>query len=254
MKVCVYNVSAAMADFFQELLLPVPGGGLLRRGGVTAALTGLPWASHNLVWLERSDAGVAAVTEVLDEVDARGFPFVLEARPGNDELAKLAASRGMTPDEQTLLMVADSAADVRPPDGLSIRLLDPHEVSVHAQLAAEAFEAPAEVFRGSVVEDALRNGAVRCYVGELGATPVTTGLSITTGGFTGIIDIATDSRHRGRGFGSAITARAVADGLAAGASWCWLQSSPDGFPLYESLGFRTLESWQAWLSASSGPA
>lgn len=127
-------------------------------------------------------------------------------------------------------------------------------LSVHALLAAEAFEAPVEVFRGSVVEDALRNSAVRCYVGESGGAPLTTGLSITTGGFTGIIDIATDPRHRGRGFGSAITARAVADGLAAGASWCWLQSGPEGFSIYESLGFRTIESWQTWLSASSGPA
>jgi ribosomal protein S18 acetylase RimI-like enzyme len=108
----------------------------------------------------------------------------------------------------------------------------------------------AQVLRndGIVPEGTLKSSAVRCYVGELAGQPVTTGLTITTGAFTGIINITTDPRYRGRGFGTAITARAVTDGLAAGASWCWLQSSAQGYPIYKSYGFQLIESWPTWLS------
>jgi predicted GNAT family acetyltransferase len=61
-------------------------------------------------------------------------------------------------------------------------------------------------------------------------------------------NIATPPADRRRGYGAAVTARAVTDGLAAGARWSWLQSSVAGYPVYERLGFRTVESWQSWLS------
>ncbi|MGO9583822.1 MAG: hypothetical protein ACLP36_13570 [Acidimicrobiales bacterium] len=43
-----------------------------------------------------------------------------------------------------------------------------------------------------------------------------------------------------------MTARVASDGLAAGAKWAWLQSSPEGYRVYERLGFRTLERWDFW--------
>jgi N-acetylglutamate synthase len=63
----------------------------------------------------------------------------------------------------------------------------------------------------------------------------------------GVFNVATPSRHRRRGYGAAVTARVVADGVAAGASWAWLQSSPSGYAIYERLGFRTLERWLTWV-------
>jgi hypothetical protein len=39
----------------------------------------------------------------------------------------------------------------------------------------------------------------------------------------------------------------VADGLAAGASWAWLQSSAAGYRVYEALGFETVERWRCWV-------
>jgi hypothetical protein len=46
-----------------------------------------------------------------------------------------------------------------------------------------------------------------------------------------------------------VTARAAADGFAAGATWAWLQSSTTGYHVYEALGFRTLERWLCWVRA-----
>jgi predicted GNAT family acetyltransferase len=90
---------------------------------------------------------------------------------------------------------------------------------------------------------------VRCYVGEVAGVPVTTGVSLTQGSYVSIFNIATPPAYRGNGYGAAVTARAVSDGLAGGAAWAWLLASPSGFPIYERLGFRTVESWSYWLSA-----
>jgi N-acetylglutamate synthase len=239
----------AMADFFQELFLPIPGARAFSRDGVFAAYSGIPWPTLNPVWLQRPDPAIADVVSLLDEVAVHAAPFALGLRPGSDNaLAELAASRGMTAIGEVPLMAVDKATEIRSPDELSIRLLAPGEAAVHARLCATGFGLPDDIARRSVTGDTLNSRAVRCYVGEIAGQPVATGLTITTGAFTGIIDIVTDPRYRGRGYGTAITARAVADGLAAGASRCWLQSTSQGYPIYQSCGFQLIESWPVWVS------
>jgi len=95
----------------------------------------------------------------------------------------------------------------------------------------------------------LRLPGVRCYLGEAGGQTVTTGVGVTLGDFTGVFNIATPPAHRRRGHGAAVTARAVADGLAAGAKWAWLQSSPPGYATYTRLGFETVETWKCWITS-----
>jgi N-acetylglutamate synthase len=237
-----------MVGFFQELVLSIPGARLLRADGVAAVITGIPMQTLNPVWLERPDPEAADVAGLLDEVRLRNVPFVLALRPGSGRaLAELAVSRGLAVAGEVPLLAVDAAADIRYPDELSIRLLAPAEARVHARLATIGFGLPDGIAQLSVNEETLKSSAVRCYAGEIAGQPVATGLTITTGAFTGIVNVTTDPRYRGRGFGTAITARAVADGLAAGAAWCWLQSSPAGYPVYKSYGFRLIESWPVWV-------
>lgn len=98
--------------------------------------------------------------------------------------------------------------------------------------------------------DALKLDTVRCYVGEADGELAATALTITLGRSAGIFNVATVPSFRGRGFGTAVTARAVADALAMGATNCWLQSSPEGYPVYRKLGFETIETWPYWISQS----
>jgi ribosomal protein S18 acetylase RimI-like enzyme len=135
--------------------------------------------------------------------------------------------------------------------GLVIRELSPDEAQLHARVAAAGFEVPLEMFLQLMTPSVLATPGVRCYVGEADGLPVTTGLGINLGSNVAIFNIATPPEHRRRGYGAAVTARAVADGLAAGAMWSWLQSSPDGYRVYEGLGFRTIESWPCWIAMAA---
>ena len=243
---------AALARSWQHLADALPGAWVVREGGAVACVTGVgvPWL--NGVWPERADADPGAVAGLLDRVQATGLPHCLQLRPGaSPALAGLAAARAMTPDEEIPLMVMEDPAAVtgaRPLAGLVLRELSPEQVDLHVSVVAAGFEAPEEPFAQLVTGDVLRLPGVRCYLGEAGGQAVTTGVGVTLGDFTGVFNIATPAAHRRRGYGAAVTARAVADGLAAGAKWAWLQSSPLGYATYTRLGFETVETWKCWIA------
>jgi GNAT superfamily N-acetyltransferase len=244
--------SAALARTWQHLTRALPDAWVLRDGGAVAMVTGVGLPALNGVWPERADPDPGAVAGLLDRVQATGLPHCLQLRPGaSPALAGLAAARAMSPDEEIPLMVmADPAAvtGARQLAGLVLRQLSPEQVVLHARVAAAGFEAPQEPFVQLMTADVLRLPGVRCYLGDIGGQAVTTGLGVTVGEFTEVFSIATPPAHRRRGYGAAVTARAVADGLAAGASWAWLQSSPPGYATYARLGFETVETWKCWIA------
>jgi hypothetical protein len=247
--------ASALAATWQHLLAAFPDGWVLREGGAVGGVSGVPLPTLNGVWAERVHPDPPAVAALLDRVAATGLPHCLQLRPGsNPALAELAAMRGMSREEQDdpvmIMEDATSLGRAQHIAGLKIRQLRPDEAQLHVRVAAAGFEAPQEFFRQMITSSALRVPGVRCYVGEADGHPVTTGIGVTLGAFVGIFNVATPPAHRRRGYGAAVTARAVSDGLAAGASWSWLQSSPPGYQVYQRLGFRTVESWHTWLSAA----
>jgi GNAT superfamily N-acetyltransferase len=244
--------AAAVTDLRRRLSTGIPGCRLLTEDGAAAWITGIPYPAFNYVWLERPNPSAYTVMTLLNEVADTGVPFTFDLRPGSDPvLADLAAAQGMRPDGELPLMILDATAGVggiRRAHGLVVRRLGPHEGAAHAQVAAAAFGGPEELFRPSPGLLGLKG--LRCYVGEVDGQPVATALSVTAGEFTAIFNVATEPAYQGRGFGTAVTGRAVADGVLAGAAWSWLQSTKEGYSLYRGLGFQTIETWPHWVSGS----
>jgi GNAT superfamily N-acetyltransferase len=242
----------AMTDVWRQVNTRIPGSRLLRKDGAAAWITGIQSPAFNTVLLERVDPPVSSVAALLDEAAEAGVPFTLSLRPGCDPmLAGLAAARGMKAGEHLPLMVLDATAGIgaiKQARGLDIRQLAPHEAAQHTRVAAAAFGGPEERFMPS--PDLMLVDGLRCYAGEVDGRSVATGIGITAGGSTGIFSVATDPEFQHRGFGTAVTARAVADGVLAGAAWCWLHASSDGYRVYRNLGFRTVETWSRWSSGS----
>lgn len=251
-------VAAALAETWQHLVRALPGGSTVRAGGAIALISGVALPTLNGVWPERADPDPGAVAGLLDRVTATGLPYCLQLRPGaSPQLAGLAAAQAMSLEEEIPLMVLEDPAEIRrarSPDGLVVRELCPEQARSHVTVAAAGFEAPEELFVQLMPADVLRLPGLRCYLGEVDGQAVTTGLGITLGSSVGVFNIATPPEYRRRGYGAAVTARAIADGLAAGASWSWLQSSPPGYATYARLGFRQVETWQCWVAPTSAHA
>ena len=247
--------SGSMSEIRQQLISVFPGGRFLSQDGACAMVTGIPSAALNGVWFEHANPNVAAVTALLDEVSRAAVPYSLKVRSCcAGAFGTLAADRGMVRAAELTLMAVDApgfGAVLPERAGLAIRRLTPDQASRHAEVAGPGFGIVGEVFRQAVSPDLLRLPAVRCYVGEVAGQPVTTSLAVTFGGYTGIFNVATVPGFRGRGFAAAVTAHAVADGLAAGSTWCWLEATPAGVAVYQRIGFRALEARQYWVS---GPA
>jgi N-acetylglutamate synthase len=247
---------ASRAEITQELISVLPGGRFLCQDGVCAMVTGIPAPSFNGVWSSRPAPAVAAVAALLDEVCRAGVAYSLKLPPGCDQAyTRLAAARGMGPVADTTLMALDAAgggaaAAIPSPAGLEIQRLAPELARRHAVVAAAGFGTAPDIFLRAITPDLLRLASVRCYVGEVAGRPVTTGFSVTLGSCTGIFSVATVPGARGRGYGTAVTARAVADGLAAGSAWCWLEASAAGLPVYRRVGFRVIEPRRNWVSGS----
>jgi N-acetylglutamate synthase len=241
----------ALAAAWQHLVAEMPGGWTLREGGAVAAVTTVPLPTLNGVWVDELGADREPVAALLDRVAATGLPHCLQMRPGCEQsLSDLAARRGMTRTTDVPLMVLEDASGLgdADPDGLEIERLAPEDADRHARLVAAGFEAPDEYFQQLMTTGVLRAVGVSCYLGEFDGEPVTTGFGVTIGDSIGIFNIATPPGQRRRGYGSAITVRTIRDGFNSRARWAWLQASPAGYPVYQRLGFRTVEAWHCWLA------
>jgi len=228
-------------------------GWIRREANCIAMVSGVEVPTLNGVVVASEQFDAPTVSRLLDEVAASGLPYCLQVRPAcASSASELSAARslGLEEDGIPLMVLEDPLhlAGAQSIDSLVIRELEPADADIHAQVAAAGFDAPVELFQQLATPSMLSTAGVRCYVGEVDGEPVTTGFGFTVGSHVSIFSVATPPDHRRHGFGAAVTARAAADGLAAGANWAWLQASPDGFPVYERLGFRSIESWSCWLS------
>jgi len=254
MSIDADQVASALASVWVYLIDAVPNGWSRRHNGVVAGATGVPLPTLNGVWPEAADPDVHTVSDLLDELASTGIPHCLQLRPGaSEQLSSLAADRGMAEQPPIPLMAleqSDRLGTAQDVEQLRIRQLAPDEARLHARTAARGFEAPEDPFLQLMTPAVLARPGTRCYVGEIDGEQVTTGLGVTLGQAVGIFNIATPPEHRGRGFGTAVTARAVADGLAVGARWSYLQSTEAGYPVYRRMGFVTVEQWDCWVAAS----
>jgi ribosomal protein S18 acetylase RimI-like enzyme len=250
------TVAAALIATWQHLVSAIPDGWSSGTPGVMAAVTGIEIPTLNGVWIESESVDLGTTADLLDQVAATGLPHCLQVRPGaSSQIAKLASARGMNRDDHLIpLMVLEDVDRLGTPQavGLQIRELGHDEAPIHAQTAAAGFEAPVEPFLRLMTPAILALPGVHCYLGEVDGQPVTTGLGVVTGAYAGIFNIATPPESRRRGYGAAVTARAVEDAFKGGATWAFLQSSAPGFRIYEALGFRTAEEWTCWLSPTPG--
>lgn len=239
----------AMAGYLHDLVEATgPAGVHVARGGAELALSGIRVPFANGVWIIDAHADAQAVADLLDQAAASGLPFLFVAREERrEEWAVLAERRGLVFAEDTPLMVHSEIGDVEvPTSDLVYRSEVPTDCPQHIGLAADAFDTPVDIYT-ELMETAGRHRDVRVYLGQRDGVAVTTAVAaMTPGPSVGVFSVATPAAERGRGYGLAITAHALVEGVERGAQWAWLQSSEAGFHVYERLGFRTVGIQPMW--------
>ena len=231
------------------------GAQVTRDGGVVSILSGLPFDWVNQVLIERDDAVSADVLAGVARARERGYPFVVRLRDGiDDSFIPALAHAGLAPigaEVSTPGMVAFPIAQ-NVLEGHRLSELDIREVTdaasldEHRSVATAGFASDPSVLTGTACLDLLGRPGCVMYVGYADRRPVVSGFGWRTGRTIGVYTIATIPSARRRGFGAAMTARVVADGVAAGCDVAALQASEMGRPIYERLGFRTVVRYDAF--------
>jgi ribosomal protein S18 acetylase RimI-like enzyme len=228
----------------ERLCAELDGARFERRSDlIVVACPGLPIPQCNGAWVvEDSPAAVGALGEAVAEVEATGaWPWV-QTRSGHDRTRQQALDLGLTQSVRLPGMVVAPADLVEPDVEIEIGLVDAGDVTATNELLATAFEAPRELF-DEFAGPIRRVEQASWYVGRAEGTIVSTATGVTLDGATGVFNVATLPTHRGRGYGAALTARAVRDGFEAGSTFAFLQSSEIGHGVYRRLGFRDVEEY-----------
>jgi ribosomal protein S18 acetylase RimI-like enzyme len=210
---------------------------------IIAFLPGIPIPQFNGAWAcEDSDAAVGALADAVAEIEAAGeWPWV-QTRSGQERTRQAALAVGLTHTERLPGMVVRPDGFVEADADLDIALIAEDEIEEANRLLSASFEAPVELFE-RFYNSALQADETRWYVGRAEGAIVSTAVGFTFGGATGIFNVATPSEQRGRGYGAALTSRAVRDGFDSGSEFSYLQSSAIGHSLYRRLGFRDVEEY-----------
>ena len=227
-----------------------------RAGGVVTVLTGLPMDWFNQVLIEREEATPAGVLAGVAQARERGDHFVVRLREAiDDRFIPTVTQAGLAPAGQetsTPGMIAfpidhDAIAEHASPELEIRRVTDAGGIDAHRQAVTAGFGSDPAVARGTACPDLLDRPECVVYVGYADGDPVVSGLGWRTGRTVGVYSIATIASARRRGYGAAMTARVVADGVVAGCDVAALQASEKGRSIYERLGFQTVVRYAAYI-------
>lgn len=232
-----------------------------RFGGIVALRSDVPFDWLNQVLIERDDARAADLIAVAQTPlpDANGQ--IVRLREGIDDHFKPVLERAgwraagvetMTPG-MTAFPIGHLAAHGADLPGFQIRrVTDAAGVEDHRSTVTEGFGVVRSVADESTGLGLLQTSACSVYVGYADGFPVTSGLGWRSGRTIGVYAISTVPAARRRGYGEAMTARVVADGISAGCDIAALQASVVARPIYERLGFRVDVRYDAYVRAPAG--
>jgi GNAT superfamily N-acetyltransferase len=233
-----------------------------RGGGVVAILSGLPMDWYNQVLIERDEAAPDDVLASVAQARERGDQFVVRLREGiDDRFIPILTQAGLAPageESSTPGMVAfpidpDAISQHGAPELEIRRVTDAAGIDAHRQAVTAGFGSDPAVALGTACPDLLDRPECVVYVGYAAGAPAISGLGWRTGRTVGVYSIATISSARRRGYGAAMTARVVADGVVAGCDVAALQASEMGRPIYERLGFRTVVTYTGYVDPALRP-
>ena len=215
------------------------------RPGLLALMTTLPGRPYNGLYGLNANATPEDATELVAALGASGVSWCARLRPSvPSEVDAALEDAGLFAEDETLLMATSLANDEvvhREPLELVLSTSRHEDDLAIATVLGAAFGTPP--LNAERLLDFQREG-IQWHLGKVNEVPVTCAMSVVVDDAVGIFAVGTVPEARGKGYASAVTSRALAHGLAAGATIAVLTASPDVKNVYEDLGFTVLERWR----------
>lgn len=205
----------------------------------------------NGMWASGTDDVQAApcLPASVEMVEGHGFTFWLQTRWGRSPTVEAEAQRLGLQLLWTQPGMACTAGelDAAQVPGLEVeRVEDADGLGLALELGALGFEADPGLMAALYAPEVAALPQLTVYIARSDGVPVTTAMGWSADETVGIFGVATPPAYRGHGFGTAVTAHAMREGVAAGADMAWLQASPSGHPVYRAMGFREVETFAIW--------
>jgi GNAT superfamily N-acetyltransferase len=234
-------VDASFVDAFRRFS-DRDSGLVARFGTVEVAAMGLPVGFFNAIFVLEPLRAPDDLSAALAALRDRGLPFVVHIR-GDLEESSISVAEALGLKQSAVLpgmAMPLPASAPEPPQGVRVdRVLDEASYSAAMAVGAEGFGMPLEFAKVAFPVSMLDDEAIRGYLAYALDEPVATATSIQLGSVLGIYNVATAPTRRRSGYGAAVSWRAIEE-ADPGTSVVVLQSSPEGLPLYERMGFRTV--------------
>ncbi|MGE0599161.1 MAG: GNAT family N-acetyltransferase [Dehalococcoidia bacterium] len=224
-------------------------GAMYEEGGVLAAASGVPVAWLNLLFVTRPLANpMQQLKKGIDFFDQRGIDFVVRIREGFDLASEAALEKLGFAYGDTIPGMASTAMSAPPtPPELRIETISRgRSHNDYLDVLARGFGMPAEMTRAVFGPAIFLEPEMESFVGYVGDTPVATSSLVYGACVAGVYNVATHPDHRKRGYGEALTWRAVTRGGELGCDMAALQASEMGRPIYERMGFRLVSPYKTY--------
>jgi GNAT superfamily N-acetyltransferase len=214
--------------------------------------SGIPDDNWNIVFVKRTTSKPRKVVEQWEQFFAqRKMSFRIRFSPGVErDFLTLLDESGYEKVDPVPVMTLDKIPEkMDEKDDLMIRkVATPEELRDFQEAGEKGFSLPTGAGPYVMTEQTFRLPEIEMFLGYSEGKPVCTSMLFQTGDIAGIYWVSTLPEYRRRGFGEAITLRAVIAGKNRGCTLANLQASAMGKPVYERIGFDNPYDYLAYRS------
>jgi hypothetical protein len=170
---------------------------------------------------------------------AEGWGVLVEGDAGHPVEAEIRNRGWAVAEEEPAFVMPELPREQSPRSGLEVRRVsDVAGLRLFTETAGSGFGTPPDLLEMMLPPDAAAVDPDLAYlIGWCENRPVATAMMYRVGPTAVVAGVAVLPEDRRRGFGTAITAAAVAAGAAAGCSSAALRSGPMSLGLYRRMGF-----------------
>jgi GNAT superfamily N-acetyltransferase len=247
------SLCRALGDGWCRLVRGAVHGEVLLLPGGSLGIGGEAFPDMNWAYVHGPDGVEEAVHAFVQRLRARKLPGVISVAPlvaGQVEAA--ARELGLKREEDWPLMSC-RATEFRPPGSPSAhtcvaeRVVNQAAIDEVADVLGDAYELPAWQCASMIGTYSLELADADYFLARVDGEAASAAGTARVGTTVGFYAVGTRQALRRRGAASAALACAVDYHVARGAELLGLLGSADGTPMYERLGFTTVEMQAAWL-------